>query len=71
MVEHSAVNRGVVGSSPTRGVSGICPQDAGVAELADARDLKSLEGNFVPVRVLLGELLRRQIRKNRLTEAKV
>ncbi len=27
------------------------PNDARVAELVDARDLKSLEGNFVPVRV--------------------
>ena len=36
-VEHAAVNRRVVGSSPTQGVY------AGVAELADARDLKSLD----------------------------
>ena len=37
LVERAAVNRVVVGSSPTQGVC------AGVAELADARDLKSLD----------------------------
>ena len=36
MVEQAAVNRKVEGSSPTLGAS-----FAGVAELADARDLKS------------------------------
>ena len=83
MVEHSAVNRVVVGSSPTRGVflygteiscsklniwlhgqavktspfhggnTGSIPVGvtyAGVAELADAQDLKSCGGDIVPVR---------------------
>ena len=40
MVEHPAVNRQVVGSSPTLGAN--C---AGVAELADAQDLKSCDVN--------------------------
>ncbi len=44
LVERAAVNRVVVGSSPTQGVF------AGVAELADARDLKSLDHPIVPVR---------------------
>ncbi len=37
MAEHPAVNRRVVGSSPTLGANFL----AGVAELADAQDLKS------------------------------
>ena len=44
MVEHSAVNRVVVGSSP------VGPIYAAVAELADAQDLKSCCSDTVPVR---------------------
>ena len=44
MVEHSAVNRVVVGSSP------VGPIHAAVAELADAQDLKSCCSDTVPVR---------------------
>ena len=44
--EHLPYKQRVTGSSPVGPI-----RYAGVAELADARDLKSLEGNFVPVRV--------------------
>ena len=61
MVEHSAVNRGAVGSSPTLGAifyyemmrvvlnAGVY-FSAGVVELADAQDLKSCDRKIVPVR---------------------
>ena len=45
MVEHSAVNRRVVGSSPTD--AAFIEKQAGMAESEDARDLKSL--GFTPM----------------------
>ena len=55
MVEHCLAKAGVAGSSPvsrSRGSRGV-NADAGMAEQADARDLKSLEGFLVRVRLPL------------------
>ena len=46
----SAYKQGVTGSSPVGPTCTIKQYNAGVAELADAQDLKSCCGNTVPVR---------------------
>ncbi len=53
-VEHCLAKAGVAGSNPvSRLLRDLDERRAGVAELADARDLKSLEVNLVRVRVPL------------------
>ena len=48
--EHLPYKQGVTGSSPVGPTCTIKQYNAGVAELADAQDLKSCCGNTVPVR---------------------
>ena len=49
--EHLPYKQGVTGSSPVGPIhKEICETYAGVAELADAQDLKSCGGDIVPVR---------------------
>ncbi len=50
MVEHPAVNRRVVGSNPT------CGAYAGMVELVDTTDLKSVDRKVVRVQVPLKAL---------------
>ena len=54
MVEQAAVNRKVEGSSPSLGANFFLKMNedfAGMAELADAQDLKSCEVKLIPVQV--------------------
>ena len=48
--EHLPYKQRVIGSSPIGPIYGAIPLIAGVAELADAQDLKSCGGDIVPVR---------------------
>ena len=48
--EHLPYKQGVTGSSPVGPTFTLTSEYAGVAELADAQDLKSCRSNTVPVR---------------------
>ena len=48
--EHLPYKQGVTGSSPVGPTFPLTSEYAGVAELADAQDLKSCRSNTVPVR---------------------